>query len=142
MSPREQSIAIREDTDYVDENGSLKDFSKDVWKASCKWQRRMRARQEQTILKLGEAMEVSQTDETQLYCEDDYNQGRATVDDEDAYEGTDSNIIDVLSQEIQAKYEGMQKELDEKDDRHQEEKKRMLEIHERELELQRQALGK
>ena len=43
MSPREQSIAIREDTDYVDENGSLKDFSKDVWKASCKWQRRMRA---------------------------------------------------------------------------------------------------
>ena len=88
-------------------------------------------------------MEVSQTDETQLYCEDDYNQGIATVDDEaDAHEGTDSNIIDVLSQEIQAKYEGMQKELDEKDDRHQEEKKRMLEIHERELELQRQALGK
>lgn len=106
MSLHEKSIAIRDDADYLDENGSLKDFRKEVWKAGCKWQRRMCARDVRTIAKLGERMEVSQTDGTQLYGEND-NQGIATVDDEDAFEGTDSNIVDVLSQQIQAKYEGI-----------------------------------
>ena len=35
MSPREKSIAIRDDADYFDGNGLPKDFSKDIWKASC-----------------------------------------------------------------------------------------------------------
>ena len=67
MSPREKSIAIKNDADYFDRNGLPKDFNKDIWKASCKWQRKMRARDAQTIAKLGERMEVSQTDGTQLY---------------------------------------------------------------------------
>lgn len=141
MSPREKSIAIRDDADYVDGNGLPKDFSKDIWKASCKWQRKMRARNVQTFAKLGERMEVPLTDGTQWYGENDHDQGIAIVDDEDELEGTDS-IVDELSQQIQAKYEGMQKELDEKDDIHQEEKAKMRVIHEQELERQREALGK
>ena len=58
MSPQEKSIAIRKDEDYTDEEGSLKKFSKEVWRASCKWQRRRRARQEQTILNLGQSVDV------------------------------------------------------------------------------------
>ena len=86
-------------------------------------------------------MEVPLTDGTQWYGENDHDQGIAIVDDEDESEGTDS-IVDELSQQIQAKVEGMQKELDEKDDIHQEEKARMRVIHEQELERQREALGK
>ena len=118
MSPREKSIAIsyRDDADYFDGNGLPKDFSKDIWKASCKWQRKMRAGNVQIIAKLGERMEVPLTDGTQWYGENDHDQGIAIiVDDEDELEGTDS-IVDELSQQIQAKVEGMQKELDEKDD--------------------------
>ena len=86
-------------------------------------------------------MEVPLTDGTQWYGENGHDQGIAIVDDEDELEGTDS-IVDELSQQIQAKVEGMQKELDEKDDIHQEEKARMRVIHEQELERQREALGK
>ena len=151
MSPIEMSIAVRKDEDYVDANGSLKNFSKEIWKASCKWQREKRARQEKAIVKLGESVAVSestenpnqmQTDET--YYDDDQDQGAGTLgyvnDEDDQDEGTD-NIVNMVSQ-IQVKYEGMQKELDEKDEVHEEEKQMMRETHEQDMERLRQALGK
>jgi hypothetical protein len=151
MSPREKSIAKRRDKEYVNENGSCKDFDKDVWKASCKWQRRMRAHYEKTVINLGEAVAVSSSQstdnpntleigESQFCYEDDHALGE--LDDEDDSEGRDLNIVDVYSQKIQAKFEGIQKDLHEKDEIHQEEKQMMLEKHEQELEHQRQALGK
>ena len=152
MSPTEKSIAKRKDEDYVDENGSIKHFSREIWKASCKWQRRMRARQEQTILKLGESVAVTQSTENpnllqtdEINYEDDQHQGIDTlgqVDDEDDDDVGTDNIVDVVSQQIQEKYEGMQKQLDEKDEVHQEEKQRMRETHEQDMERLREALGK
>ena len=150
MSPIEMSIAVRKDEDYVDANGSLKNFSKEKWRASCKWQREKRARQEKAIVKLGESVAISQgteppdqlqTDET--YYEDDQDQGVDTltyVYEDDQDKGTD-NIVNMVSQ-IQVKYEGMQKELDEKDEVHEEEKQRMRETHEQDMERLKQALGK
>ena len=156
MKPNEETIAKRDDKDYVDDNGSLKSFSRDVWIASCKWQRRMRDRRERKLLELGESMGVSQSseppsqmsiDDTLLYT-DDQDQGIGSAlghvddrDDQDEYGGSD-DIVSMVSQKIQEKYEGMQKQLDEKDELHEEEKERMREVHEQEMERQRQALGK
>ena len=148
MSDREKSIAIRKDKDYVDDKHSLMRFSKDVWIASCKWQRRMRARHERTILELGESMAVSQSSEppSQMWIDDtdDQDQGIRALgqvddrDDQDEY----ADIVSMVSQKIQEKCEGMQKQLVEKDELHQVEKERMREVHEQEMERQRQALGK
>ena len=148
MSLSETSNAIKNDKDYVNETGSLKNFSKEVWKASCKWQRRMRARQEQAIIKLGESVAVPQSMENpnQLQMDETNYETTHTLgamdDEDDQDEGAGHDIVEDVVQKIQEKYEGMQKELDEKDEIHQKEKEEMLEMHEKEMELQRQALGK
>lgn len=134
MSLSENSIAIKKDNDYTDENGSLKQFSKEVWIASCKWQRKMRAQQDERFIQFGASMAASaQSTENPNQAQTSYASG--PVDDDDDH-GTD--VVDVVSQMI---HEGMQKQLEERDEAHEEEKEMMRQIHEQELEHQRQALG-